>query len=315
MGTHPSTQPFDLLPSTHIIPKNFNMAHYLSLLALAAFAGASPVAQGVTDAVAPSATAPAACSTDYASRFGIAVMSAAANAAAPAATVSQIADGQVQAAQSSVCYAMDSQGRTVSQIADGQIQAPTSTPAPSMTMMGVSQIADGQIQGPACTPSAQVMGGQMGCTRVPAISQIPDGQIQAPTVTVQSTNTITSTATAVVSQIADGQIQNSGALSNGMVACQDNGTLALMLNNGVLTDNQGRTGYVASNRQFQFDSPPQAGAIYTSGFSLCSNGSLALGGSTTFYQCRSGGFYNLYDENVASYCEPVTLNAVDLLSC
>ena len=67
------------------------MAHYLSLLALAAFAGASPVAQGVTDAVAPSATAPAACSTDYASRFGIAVMSAAANAAAPAATVSQIA--------------------------------------------------------------------------------------------------------------------------------------------------------------------------------------------------------------------------------
>jgi len=93
------------------------MAHYLSLLALAAFAGASPVAQGVTEAVAPSATAPAACSTDYASRFGIAVMSAAANAAAPAATVSQIADGQVQAAQSSVCYAMDSQGRTVSQIA------------------------------------------------------------------------------------------------------------------------------------------------------------------------------------------------------
>merc|ERR1712029_1106828 len=141
MGTHPSTQPFDLLPSTHIIPKNFNMAHYLSLLALAAFAGASPIAQGVTDAVAPSATAPAACSTDYASRFGIAVMSAAANAAAPAATVSQIADGQVQAARNSrVCYDVDSQGRTVSQIADGQIQAPTSTPAPSMTMMGVSQI-------------------------------------------------------------------------------------------------------------------------------------------------------------------------------
>lgn len=67
------------------------MAHYLTLLALAAFAGASPVAQGVTEAVAPSVTAPAACSTDYASRFGIAVMSAAANAAAPAATVSQIA--------------------------------------------------------------------------------------------------------------------------------------------------------------------------------------------------------------------------------
>ncbi|KAI6952181.1 hypothetical protein KC318_g13858 [Hortaea werneckii] len=245
-------------------------------------------------------------------------MSAAANAAAPAATVSQIADGQVQAAKNSrVCYDVDSQGRTVSQIADGQIQAPTSTPAPSMTMMGVSQIADGQIQGPACTPSAQVQDGQMGCTRVPAISQIPDGQIQAPTATVQSTttNTVTSTATAVVSQIADGQIQNSGALSNGRVACQDNSTLGLMLDNGVVTDNQGRTGYIASNRQFQFDGPPQAGTIYTSGFSICSNGSLALGGSTTFYQCRSGGFYNLYDQNIAEYCEPVTLNAVDLLSC
>merc|ERR1712130_257844 len=121
-----------------------------------------------------------------------------------------IADGQGQAAQNSrVCYDVDSQGRTVSQIADGQIQAPTSTPAPSMTMMGVSQIADGQIQGPACTPSAQVQDGQMGCTRVPATSQIPDGQIQAPTVTVQSTTTNKITSTAVVSQIADGQIQNS----------------------------------------------------------------------------------------------------------
>ncbi|RMY15549.1 hypothetical protein D0868_00822 [Hortaea werneckii] len=290
------------------------MAHYLSLLALAAFAGASPVAQGVTDAVAPSATAPAACSTDYASRFGIAVMSAAANAAAPAATVSQIADGQVQAAKNSrVCYDVDSQGRTVSQIADGQIQAPTSTPAPSMTMMGVSQIADGQIQGPACTPSAQVQDGQMGAL----VCRQSVRFIQAPTATVQSTttNTVTSTATAVVSQIADGQIQNSGALSNGRVACQDNSTLGLMLDNGVVTDNQGRTGYIASNRQFQFDGPPQAGTIYTSGFSICSNGSLALGGSTTFYQCRSGGFYNLYDQNIAEYCEPVTLNAVDLLSC
>ncbi|KAI7174491.1 hypothetical protein KC324_g10282 [Hortaea werneckii] len=264
-------------------------------------------------------------------------MSAAANAAAPAATVSQIADGQVQAAKNSrVCYDVDSQGRTVSQIADGQIQAPTSTPAPSMTMMGVSQIGMSLFENHEVLHSAAKHrfsrrsnprsgvhalrtspGWSDGCTRVPAISQIPDGQIQAPTATVQSTttNTVTSTATAVVSQIADGQIQNSGALSNGRVACQDNSTLGLMLDNGVVTDNQGRTGYIASNRQFQFDGPPQAGTIYTSGFSICSNGSLALGGSTTFYQCRSGGFYNLYDQNIAEYCEPVTLNAVDLLSC
>lgn len=57
--------------------------------------------------------------------------------------------------------------------------------------------------------------------------------------------------------------------------------------------------YIAANYQFQFDAPPQAGAIYTTGFSLCANGSLALGGSAIFYQCLSGSFYNLYDRDWA----------------
>ena len=57
--------------------------------------------------------------------------------------------------------------------------------------------------------------------------------------------------------------------------------------------------YIAANYQFQFDAPPQAGAIYTTGFSLCSNNSLALGGSAIFYQCLSGSFYNLYDRDWA----------------
>jgi len=81
--------------------------------------------------------------------------------------------------------------------------------------------------------------------------------------------------------------------------------LELTLSGGVLKDAQGRTGYVASNYQFQFDGPPQAGAIYTSGFSMCSNGSLALGGSTVWYQCLSGGFYNLYDRPWAPQCSPI----------
>ncbi|KAF8540930.1 hypothetical protein BDD12DRAFT_733432, partial [Trichophaea hybrida] len=59
------------------------------------------------------------------------------------------------------------------------------------------------------------------------------------------------------------------------------------LSNGVLKDNLGRTGYIADNRQFQFDGPPQSGAIYTSGFSACEDGTLALGGSNKFYACGS----------------------------
>ncbi|KAK3349791.1 hypothetical protein B0T25DRAFT_249397 [Lasiosphaeria hispida] len=89
--------------------------------------------------------------------------------------------------------------------------------------------------------------------------------------------------------------------------CSGNGILVAELKNGVVTDSQGRTGYVASNFQFQFDGPPQAGAIYTAGFSHCGNGSLAFGGSTVFYQCKSGDFSNLYDRWWAEQCSPVEI--------
>lgn len=79
----------------------------------------------------------------------------------------------------------------------------------------------------------------------------------------------------------------------------------MTLTDSVLKDQAGRTGYIAANYQFQFDAPPQAGAIYTSGFSYCSNGSIALGGSAIFYQCLSGSFYNLYDRNWAEHCNAV----------
>lgn len=81
----------------------------------------------------------------------------------------------------------------------------------------------------------------------------------------------------------------------------------LRLEDGVLLDDHERTGYIASNYQFQFDGPPQAGAIYTAGFSACTNGSLALGDSATFFQCASGTFYNLYDRWWAKQCSPVQI--------
>ncbi|RMZ86550.1 hypothetical protein DV736_g6230, partial [Chaetothyriales sp. CBS 134916] len=82
-------------------------------------------------------------------------------------------------------------------------------------------------------------------------------------------------------------------------------TLTLTLSNSVLKDQIGRTGYIASNYQFQFDNPPQPDALYSSGFYICSNGTLAHGSSNVWAQCRSGNFYNLYDRNWGEACNDV----------
>lgn len=81
--------------------------------------------------------------------------------------------------------------------------------------------------------------------------------------------------------------------------------LGLTLEGGILRDSQQRFGYIAANHQFQFDNPIQAGSIYTTGWSACSNNTLALGGSTTFYQCKSGNFYNLYNTPAGVGCIPI----------
>ena len=88
-----------------------------------------------------------------------------------------------------------------------------------------------------------------------------------------------------------------------------NGALYLTLVDGVLTDGFNRTGSIVANHQFQFDGPPQAGAIYTGGFSVCANKSLALGGSARWWNCASGDFFNLYDENIAAQCVEIRILA------
>ncbi|KAL2692456.1 hypothetical protein Neosp_002865 [[Neocosmospora] mangrovei] len=87
--------------------------------------------------------------------------------------------------------------------------------------------------------------------------------------------------------------------------CNGEGVLVMNLKDGVLKDAQGRTGYISDSYQFQFDKPPQSGSIFTAGFSVCSNGTLALGPSAVFWQCLSGDFYNLYDRDWAEQCSPV----------
>ncbi|CCK69222.1 beta-1,3-glucan linked protein KNAG_0C01090 [Huiozyma naganishii CBS 8797] len=290
--------------------------------------------------------------TDYASTFGIAVISAPATAThtvekrdgasqigdgqvqatkAAAAPVSQIGDGQIQAATKTAAAA------PVSQIGDGQIQAATKTAAAAP----VSQIGDGQIQAAtktaAAAPVSQIGDGQIQAatkTLAPAaVSQIGDGQIQAATKTAQAVSQIgdgqiqAATKTAA-SQIGDGQVQatakpTDGKVENksptdpvGAVSCKSTGTLQMNVKGGILTDGKGRIGSIVANRQFQFDGPPpQAGAIYAAGWSITPAGNLALGKQDVFYQCLSGDFYNLYDQHIGSQCNPVYLQAIALTDC
>ncbi|KAF3042954.1 hypothetical protein E8E12_008404 [Didymella heteroderae] len=85
------------------------------------------------------------------------------------------------------------------------------------------------------------------------------------------------------------------------------GALQCTLEDGILRDQYSRTGSVVANRQFQFDGPPQAGAIYTGGFSVCQNKSLAIGGSTRWWRCMSGAFGNLYDESIGDQCSEIRI--------
>ncbi|KAL2264588.1 hypothetical protein VTJ83DRAFT_7098 [Remersonia thermophila] len=87
--------------------------------------------------------------------------------------------------------------------------------------------------------------------------------------------------------------------------CAGNGNLVLNLTDGVLTDALDRKGYISMSYQFQFDNPPQSGALFTAGFTACPNDTLALGPTTVFWQCASGTFWNLYDRWSAPQCEPV----------
>lgn len=199
----------------------------------------------------------------------------------------------------------------ITQIADGQIQGGMHT----MTIMPVSQISDGQAQGPIVTymPVTVISDGQPQAPLMPtktacAVSQIVDGQPQECTGTA-----------APVKTISDGQHQARAAAASSpaveLVACKTPSTLELTLSNGILMDDLGRTGYIAANYQFQFDNPPQAGAIYTAGWTVCGNGSLALGGSNIFWQCLSGNFYNLYDRYWAAQCSPITIETLTLIDC
>ncbi|KAL9046201.1 MAG: hypothetical protein Q9214_000906 [Letrouitia sp. 1 TL-2023] len=88
------------------------------------------------------------------------------------------------------------------------------------------------------------------------------------------------------------------------------GTPIITLKDGVLKDQQNRQGEIVANHQFQFDNPIQQDSIYLDGFSICANGSLAVGNSAIFYQCISGDFANLYNTGDAAQCDPVYIDTI-----
>ncbi|GMM36443.1 hypothetical protein DASC09_037680 [Saccharomycopsis crataegensis] len=124
---------------------------------------------------------------------------------------------------------------------------------------------------------------------------------------VSASSTIASVATDAVSTDSSDPITT--------VSCAVNGTLSMTLKDGILVDSKGRIGSIVSNRQFQFDGPPQAGCIYANGWSITSDGYLAIGTTEIFYRCLSGGFYNLYDQNVAYQCSPIKFLATGIEDC
>lgn len=282
------------------------MRYTLAILSAAAVVKAVPFPQAVTAAISPTGPSPPGCTGSMAGSFGIAAMNlTTASAALAKRAVSQLPRAQPEAPAYTLA--------PVSMIMDGQIQGGMHT----MTMSPVSQIPDGQVQAPAMLTMAPVTVVSDSQSQAPVItatpvSQVSDGDPQASSAILVSRNTNAQQQVSTASSSAPSSSSSPGIT---LVSCRSESTLELTLNDGILKDAQGRTGYIASNFQFQFDAPPQAGAIYTSGFSVCGNGSLALGGSTIFYQCLSGNFYNLYDRYWAPQCSPVTIETLTLQDC
>ncbi|AOW27875.1 hypothetical protein MEM_02286 [Candida albicans L26] len=230
--------------------------------------------------------------------------------------VAQISDGQIQHQTAKAT------ATPVQQIGDGQIQHQT-------TVQPVAQISDGQIQHQtvkaSATPVQQIGDGQIqhqttaaAATTASAVKQINDGQIQHQTTTAENVAKAQSDGQAIAtgSPSSNSTLSDDDDLSSTIPkACSSANNLEMTLHDSVLKDTHERWGAIVANHQFQFDGPiPQAGTIYSAGWSI-KDGYLYLGDSNIFYQCLSGDFYNLYDENVAKQCSAVKLSVIEFVNC
>lgn len=216
----------------------------------------------------------------------------------------------------------------ITQIGDGQIQNPVA-PA-SVDEQAKAPATFPVVTAPAVTKTPEVVSQP---ASVSSVAEAADAQLVVSSTSTSAIPTSTSASVPISSLVGlsaappspvvsstssttgDASASRPTLGSNGLESCAEGGALSITLKDGILKDQQGRTGYIAANYQFQFDGPPQAGAIITAGFSVCANGTLALGGSNVFYQCLSGSFYNLYDRYWAAQCSPVTIDTIKLNQC
>ena len=189
----------------------------------------------------------------------------------------------------------------ISQIGDGQIQAATFTSSTTLakkTAAAVSQIGDGQIQATTKTTTAK--------STATAVSQIGDGQIQA---------TTTSTSTASTTAAESNKIMTSDDPVSVEACLTDSTLAMTLKKGILTDSKGRIGSIVANRQFQFDGPPPQAGAIYAAGWSITPAGNLAIGDNDVFYQCLSGNFYNLYDETLGSQCSQIHLEVVSLVDC
>ena len=63
---------------------------------------------------------------------------------------------------------------------------------------------------------------------------------------------------------------------------------------GILIDPEGNMGVISSSEQLEFDAVAQTGASYNSSFTVCENGSVALGNIAIWYLCPSDGAVGIF---------------------
>ncbi|KAF2401162.1 hypothetical protein EJ06DRAFT_581357 [Trichodelitschia bisporula] len=326
------------------------MTRAFLLAAAAGYALANPFPQGVYDKIAPKAPNPPGCRVDWDKTFGIAAIPVSADGGPPrgvAPATATVKINSVVAPSASAKPAIVESAPAPPKASASAAAKPAITAAPAAPAgpavdgvdstttvrstttntrtVTVRRTVSAASAAVVATPSAAVrVAGAM--ASVYLVKQIGDGQIQMPskaarveiaraTGSVKKVGKRATEAADAVAAVGAVEVSQAGDALRVCTKDEPKHTLTLKLAGGVLKDGRGWTGYIADNHQFQFDDPPQHGAIITAGFCVGQNSSLALGGSYVFWQCRSGDFSNLYDTWIAPQCEPVHLQAVQLVSC
>jgi hypothetical protein len=172
--------------------------------------------------------------------------------------ISQIEDGQIQAPTkpTSLSYvSVASPGVPLSaKPSAGSTAAAKSSlaPAPTATLSVavISQIGDGQIQAPVASAKPAAASAVTSASPKPAAaSAVAAPQVAAPPAAAPAAPMADHAGMSGMSGMNMFKRQASGGTQ--LVTCKTPGTLQISLQDGILKDDKGRIGYIASNYQFQ----------------------------------------------------------------